>query len=403
MSAVPELLRQGADASVGKNKSQRIADDIADRLVSMHANELGTLALTNMIGTLYENGWQPLDLMHVVRRQHTVAVTNLAAAALLHHADLIEADSRAPHDWVDQMSAICEQFPTVAARVDATPDFLTAYLVASGKSDYIAASDQWLDVLTLLGQWQTLPRWPQLGAKPSQWPRTRSSVPTTTGSDSPNSKMLAKIRGLLAKADATDFAEEAETLTAKAQELMTRYSIDTLLLAEGHLDVRGRRVHIDGPHAPAKAQLLHVAGTANRVKTIWDAEYAVATLVGAPVDVEQAELVFTSLLVQATRALGHSPEAKKRKKAGSAAFGKAFLYAYAIRIGDRLTDADAHALDEARQESGDLLPILAAQTVAVEAEFDRLFPTAKPMRGPRLDAEGWDSGRAAADRADLSR
>ena len=162
-------------------------------------------------------------------------------------------------------------------------------------------------------------------------------------------------------------------------------------------------MHIDGPHAPAKAQLLHVAGTANRVKTIWDAEYAVSTLVGAPVDVEQAELVFTSLLVQATRALGHSPEAKKRKKAGSAAFGKAFLYAYAIRIGDRLTDADAHALDEARQESGDLLPILAAQTVAVEAEFDRLFPTAKPMRGPRLDAEGWDSGRAAADRADLSR
>jgi len=403
MSEIPGLLRRGADASVGKTKSQRVADDVADRLVSLDATELGSRALTNMIDSMYENGWQPMDLVHVVRRQHTVAVADLAAAVLLHQADLTDAASRAPQDWVDQMSTVCEQFPKVAARVEATPDFLTAYLTSSGKTDYIAASDQWLDVLTLLGRWQTLPRWPQLGLKPSQWPRTRPTVSGVAGSDSPNTKMLSKIRGLLAKADATDFEEEAETLTAKAQELMTRYSIDTMLLSQGHIDIHGRRVHVDGPHAPAKAQLLHVVGTANRVKAIWDPEFAVATLVGAPVDVEQTELLFTSLLVQATRALGHSPQAKKRKKAGSAAFGKAFLYAYAIRIGDRLTDADAHALEEARHESGDLLPILAAQTVAVEAEFDRLFPRAKPMRGPRLDAEGWDSGQAAADRADLSR
>ncbi|CCQ16831.1 putative uncharacterized protein [Rhodococcus sp. AW25M09] len=403
MNDIPGLLRKGADACVGKAKSHRVADDVADRLVSMDATELGTRALTNMIETLYENGWQPMDLVHVVRRQHTVAVSNLAAAVLLHQADLTDADSRAPQGWVDQLSSICEQFPRISARVEATPDFLTAYLAASGKSDYIAASDQWLDVLTLLGQWQTLPRWPQLGAKPSQWPRARPTVVGVPGADAPNTKMLSKIRGLLAKADATDFEEEAETLTAKAQELMTRYSIDTMLLSQGNIDIDGRRVHVDGPHAPAKAQLLHVVGTANRVKAIWDPEFAVATLVGSPVDVQQTELLFTSLLVQATRALGHSPEAKKRKKAGSAAFGKAFLYAYAVRVGDRLSDAEAHTLEEVQRESDDLLPILAAQTVAVEAEFDRLFPTAKPMRGPRLDAEGWDSGHAAADQADLSR
>ena len=403
MTDIPGLLRKGADASAGKAKSHRIADDVADRLVSLDATALGSLTLTNMIEVLYENGWQPMDLVHVVRRQHTVAVAALAAAVLLHQADLTDADSRAPQDWVDQLSSICEQFPKVAARVEATPDFLTAYLAASGKSDYIAASDQWLDVLTLLGRWQTLPRWPQLGPKTSQWPRARPTVVGVAGSDAPNTKMLSKIRGLLAKADATDFEEEAETLTAKAQELMTRYSIDTMLLSRGNIDIHSRRVHVDGPHAPAKAQLLHVVGTSNRVKAIWDPEFAVATLVGSPVDVEQTELLFTSLLVQGTRALGHSPEAKKREKAGSAAFGKAFLYAYAVRIGDRLSDADAHTLAEVGHESEDLLPMLAARTVAVEAEFDRLFPTAKPMRGPRLDAEGWDSGHAAADRADLTR
>ena len=37
---------------------------------------------------------------------------------------------------------------------------------------------------------------------------------------------LATIRGLLAKAEATEFAAEAEAFTAKASELMARYSLD---------------------------------------------------------------------------------------------------------------------------------------------------------------------------------
>ena len=118
-------------------------------------------------------------------------------------------------------------------------------------------------------------------------------------------------------------------------------------------------------------------------------------------DVEQTEVLFTSLLIQATRALSHSPKAKRRKGSASAAFGKAFLFAYAVRIGERLAEVDAHTLDEATERTDDLLPMLAAQTVAVEEEFDRLFPRVRAMKGPRLDAEGWNSGSAAADRAEL--
>lgn len=403
MSEVAHLLRRGAGASVGKTRNQRTADEVADRLVALDATDIGSNALTVMVETLLENGWQPLDLLHVIRRQESTSVSTLAAATLLRHADLTDADARAPREWVDQLSSICEQFPVVAARVEAVPDFLTAYLRSSGKTDFIAASNLWLDVLTLLGRWQHLPRWPELGPKPSQWPRRRFDAdPAPGGTATPNVKALGRIRGLLAKADATDFEEEAETLTAKAQELMTRYSIDSLLLGRGDITVGSRRVHIDAPHAPAKAQLLHVVSLANRVKVIWDPTFAIATMVGSPVDVEQTDILFTSLLVQATRALSRSPEAKKRKKARSASFGKAFLYAYAMRIGDRLTDTDSQVLGEGTERSADLLPILAARTVAVDAEFDRLFPTATSMRGPRLDAEGWESGRAAADDADLA-
>ncbi len=406
MNEVPGLLRAGADASYGPDKNLRTVDDVTDRLIAFDdAFALGSLALTNMIATVYEGGWQPLDLLHIVRRQQTVAVSTLAAAAILHQSDLTDANTRAPESWVAQLSEICAAYPRAASQTGASPSFLAAVLRASGRTDYMARNDLWQSVLALLGQWQTLPRWPRIGSLPSQWPKKR--VPTAprspAGTDTPNDKVLGRIRGLLAKADATDFDEEAETLTAKAQELMTRYSIDSLLLTEGNVDIVSRRLHVDNPHAPAKAQLLHGVSEVNRVKSIWDPTYAVATLVGTPVDVEQTEILFTSLLIQATRALSHSPKAKRRKGSVSAAFGKAFLYAYAVRIGERLADADAHAVEEASEQSSDLLPMLAAQTVAVDNEFERLFPSVRAMRGPRLDAEGWNSGHAAADEADLRR
>lgn len=408
MNPVPGLLRAGADASYGRGKDLRIVDDVCDQLIAMEtfdALAVGSIAMTNMIETMYEAGWQPLDLLHIVRRQQSVAVSSLAAAALLHQSDLSNADQRAPQGWVAQLSEICAIYPRAASRVEASPSFLAAALRSRGTSDYIAQSDLWQSVLALLGQWQSLPRWPRIGPLPSQWPTKRppADARSTRSSDAPNEKVLGRIRGLLAKADATDFEEEAVTLTAKAQELMTRYSIDSLLLTEGTVDVVSVRLHIDNPHAPPKAQLLDGVGAVNRVKSIWDPTFAVATLVGTPVDVEQTEILFTSLLIQATRALSHSPKAKRRKGSASAAFGKAFLYAYAVRIGERLAEVDARTVEEASEHSLDLLPMLAAQSVAVDEEFERLFPSTRPMRGPRLDAEGWHSGQAAADEADLSR
>ncbi|RST20878.1 bifunctional 3'-5' exonuclease/DNA polymerase [Streptomyces sp. WAC04770] len=62
--------------------------------------------------------------------------------------------------------------------------------------------------------------------------------------------MLTRIRALLAKAEATGFPEEAEALTAKAQELMARHSIDEALLA-------ARSHSTDGPGVPF-AGLLRV-------------------------------------------------------------------------------------------------------------------------------------------------
>jgi len=81
-------------------------------------------------------------------------------------------------------------------------------------AERISAADGWRDVLRLVGQFGQLPMLQMLAPPPSQWGRTQPVRPPT-GTVEP--KALAKIRGLLAKAESTDYPDEADALTAKAQ------------------------------------------------------------------------------------------------------------------------------------------------------------------------------------------
>ena len=153
-----------------------------------------------------------------------------------------------------------------------------------------------------------LPQWTVLLAPPSTWPSQRTHTSYAgVGDTEVDAKVLKRIRGLLAKAEATNFAEEAEIFTAKAQELMTRYAIDSALLHSraGVTDtsVNARRIHIENPYVKEKVHLLTEIGESNRVRTVWFSDIALATVVGTPVDLQQVDMLFTSLLVQATRAM----------------------------------------------------------------------------------------------------
>jgi hypothetical protein len=92
--------------------------------------------------------------------------------------------------------------------------------------------------------------------------------------------------------------------------------------------------------------------------------------------------------------------ARRRLKA----FRESFLVAFAVRIGERLAAAADAALADAALAAGpvDLLPVLASRDAQVREAMDRVFPRTVRSRGGRVDsAEGWESGRAAADRATL--
>ncbi|KJY37786.1 DUF2786 domain-containing protein, partial [Streptomyces katrae] len=214
-------------------------------------------------------------------------------------------------------------------------------------------------------------------------------------------RMLGRIRALLAKAEATTYPEEAEALSAKAQELMARHTVDEALLAVrggGPAQVPGAcRIGVEPPYEEAKAVLLDAVATANRCRAVWNSAFEFSTVVGFESDLEAVELLFTSLLVQGTAAMTRAEAAQRaggRKRTKT--FRQSFLLAYASRLGRRLAETAEHTAAEAP----DNLPALVARDVAVTSRADEMFPrtTTTRLRGA-TDHAGWEDGTAAADAA----
>jgi hypothetical protein len=352
-----------------------------------------TRALLSALAAAWERGWQPADVVHSVRRRSTARSVRLVVALVAEDARVTGAASRAPEAWVDQLREL-------GALAPGDPAVVAAWHRAEGRP----AVESWHTVLLLAGALARLARIDQLVPPPSRWGAGVRPVATAAAAD--DARVLRRIRALLAKAESTEYPDEAEALTAKAQELMTRHAVDAVLLDPGgaphRADVTTRRVHVDDPYVRAKTQLLGAVADANGVRLVWYPELGIANLVGIPADLDAVELLFTSLLLQVGQALGAAERTAGRRSAPRS-FRRAFLLGYAGRIRERLTSARERATRAAAAEQGvDLLPVLRSRQEAVDDAFTELFPRVRSTRSrSSMDAGGWWAGRAAADSADV--
>lgn len=380
--------RLAAEPGVTGQELDRVVDRLLLRDPAVDSAGHVQVVLRDLLPGLWEGGWQPADVAHAVRRKVSARASRLVAAVITEEASGLA--EQAPRAWRAQLAEIAGEQRTVAGW---------------WRAEGIAAGAGWRDVLRVVGLLRRLPRLEQLLPPPSGW--TAATLADAGWDDLVDPRALSRIRGLLAKAESTDFEAEAEALTAKAQELMARHAIDTAMLGPrggkpGTAEqVQARRLHLDDPHAEAKAAVVQAVGSANGVRVVLLPAFGIATLVGMPGDLDAVELLVTSLLLQSGRALADA--ARHAGARGRAtAYRRGFLYSYAQRIEERLTEARDAARAEATATYGSALaPVLADRQAAVDQAVQELFPSVRRRSGRTVDAAGWHAGRAAADAADL--
>ncbi len=373
--------------------------DLAHGLDGAVVNRALLAALADTADELWKHGWQPFDLVRFARREQGPAAASAMADAI---AARMRAYSPAVVDprWSSQVTEVWW---------DHDHEWLDRWAFTQGLG-HAAAIEAALHVIGLMRRLGPIPVLipPPGSVVGGADPRVRGGRPVAPSSgDGVSRRTLDRIRGLLAKAESTTFPEEAETYTAKAQELMTRHSIDAALIdaaTRSSTSPAGVRIAVDAPYEMSKSILLDEVARANRCRSVWSKALAVCTVFGFPTDLELVELLYTSLLVQATTAMTAEGSRKDRHgRSSTRSFRQAFLTAYATRIGERLAGATDRAGREAAAElGGSLLPVLAARDEAVQEQFQATFPNLTYRQVTVSNAEGYRSGRAAADRALLN-
>ncbi len=352
--------------------------------------------LSDLLRATWKGGWQPVDLVTVISRNVGAKHAELVSLAIV--SDFQHDAGKPMHpEWDAQLRDLLPYWEQRNTWGPHWLTFLCTHIKASRREVIELA-------VRLVAELQTLPILPKLipppGPGAAAWkPNQQQEVL--------DDRVLSKIRALLAKAESTQFPEEAESFTVKAQEFMTRYSIDQAMLEAGsseHHEANAKRVHLESPYTDAKASLLGVVATANQCRAILDPKLGFVTLFGFDSDLHIVMLLFTSLLSQATSAMVAAERvvAKKSPTNKTRSFRQSFLVAYAVRIGQRLREAAARSQAEAAADLGDtFLPVLASKEESVDKRTNEAFPKVVRRTQRVSNAAGWEAGKLAADQAQL--
>src|SRR5258706_7114150 len=219
--------------------------------------------------------------------------------------------------------------------------------------------------------------------------------------------MLEKVRKLLAKAeDPGCTPAEAAALNDKAAELIAKYGMDRALLAANSPEadpVGDRTISIYPPYALDKASLLGVVAFALRCRSVRIKQrigdgYAYAMhLFGCASDLERSELLYTSLLVQASYGMAaalmppHEPVA---------AFRRSWIAGFSQAVGLRLREAEQRATVAADTTGGPSVAlVLADRSGRVDRRVGEVYPRPRPAPRRPPARSGGGAGHPARPRA----
>ena len=225
--------------------------------------------------------------------------------------------------------------------------------------------------------------------------------------------LLDRVRKLLAKAeDEGCTPHEAEALTAKAAELMARYGIDRALLGAVRPDTdrpADRVFELDNPWAGIKAHLLAGLASALRCQCILLSRREPGSRVhvfGYLSDLERADILFTSLLVQMARALALEPVPVYGGRAK--AWRRSWMLGYCSAVVARVRAAEEAAVAAASSSADaganghgpSAAVVLADRAVTVRRHAEQAYPRTRKTR-VTYSGNGYQAGYQEGQKADI--
>jgi hypothetical protein len=228
----------------------------------------------------------------------------------------------------------------------------------------------------------------------------------------PDEDLLDRVRKLLAKAEAEGVTpHEAEALTGKAAELMARYGIDRARLGALSPETdtpADKMVTLDNPWAAVKSHLLSGLAQALRCQCVLLKGGSPGIRVhvfGYTSDIERADILFTSLLVQMAR--GVAAQEVPAGATSAKAWRRSWMLGYCAAVVTRVRAAEQNAAEAADTEqaaTGDSGPstalVLADRSLAIRRNAQQAYPRTRQAR-VTYTGNGYSSGYREGQRADI--
>lgn len=224
------------------------------------------------------------------------------------------------------------------------------------------------------------------------------------------------IQALLAKAESTSFAGERDALLEKVGELVARYGIDEALLRRSGTAqerITTKTITLRGEYRQAHGQLLNTVTLETGARGFYvrpprGDKNLYYTVVAYPADLRRVEVLFTSLQLQAARALStwwkewRNGARTPRQLTGMERFKvrRSFLLGFAGTVGERLRAARERAEGAAEAAEPGTGLVLRGRGDELE-DFLRQFNLRARSGSLQVTRLGGDAGARAGLTAEL--
>lgn len=221
--------------------------------------------------------------------------------------------------------------------------------------------------------------------------------------------ILRRVQALLAKADSTEFEEEAETLRVKANELIARHSISAAMLAaEGRQadDLNKIEIRITGAYSHNQATLLHYIAQIFNCKTVAHPTSAGSktigevSVVGYQSDLDIVQGLFQIINTQAVHGCARTlvPHWEHGRS-----YRNSWWHGFNRTIFSRLKSAHTAAVAQAEDTSSGTSAalVLVGRAKRVELYRDELFSNLRTSKRVARSNTGYGDGKQAGARADI--